>query len=323
MYDQRWSDDWIARRVRSHLQGSDLSPHPRRARPARVSRATRCSTSARTPGGFSGSRLTPGGRRRPRAQPADGRLRGGSHRRARPPDQRGQIPDLGRRFDAVTLTDVLEHVPEPVPSSRMCARRSRRRVDRRQGAVRAGADVKETWRASAARLSRDAGRQPRPRQSLFAGALRRALERAGFDEIALEVAAPELPSGTAGSTGCGSRCSASRSPCRAASILRSRSTCRPTRATLAAHDGPGAQRRHADLQQLKPCCGVPRGWRVPPRPATRDHRRRGRLPRRNRAFLESESETAWGRRHLRWMHQDDAHELRCTNAGLTRRARRC
>ena len=35
-----------------------------------------------------------------------------------------------------------------------------------------------------------------------------------------------------------------------------------------------------------------------------------------RAFLESESQSVWGQRHLRWIHMDDAHELRCTNAGL-------
>ena len=36
-----------------------------------------------------------------------------------------------------------------------------------------------------------------------------------------------------------------------------------------------------------------------------------------RAFLESECRTTWGQRHLRWIHMDDAHELRCTNAGLS------
>jgi hypothetical protein len=35
-----------------------------------------------------------------------------------------------------------------------------------------------------------------------------------------------------------------------------------------------------------------------------------------RAFLEREGETDWGLRHLRWIHLDDAHELRCTNAGM-------
>jgi GT2 family glycosyltransferase len=33
-------------------------------------------------------------------------------------------------------------------------------------------------------------------------------------------------------------------------------------------------------------------------------------------YLERESRTPWGRQHLRWIHLDDAHELRCTNAGL-------
>jgi glycosyltransferase involved in cell wall biosynthesis len=35
-----------------------------------------------------------------------------------------------------------------------------------------------------------------------------------------------------------------------------------------------------------------------------------------RAFLDEVSATEWGRSHLRWIHMDDAHELRCTNAGF-------
>jgi GT2 family glycosyltransferase len=34
------------------------------------------------------------------------------------------------------------------------------------------------------------------------------------------------------------------------------------------------------------------------------------------AFLGSVSQSPWGARHLRWLHLDDAHELRCTNAGF-------
>jgi len=34
------------------------------------------------------------------------------------------------------------------------------------------------------------------------------------------------------------------------------------------------------------------------------------------AFLAQRAATPWGTRHLRWIHQDDAHELRCTNAGM-------
>ena len=35
------------------------------------------------------------------------------------------------------------------------------------------------------------------------------------------------------------------------------------------------------------------------------------------AYLEAEQETPWGRAHLRWAHEDDAHELRCTNHGFS------
>jgi GT2 family glycosyltransferase len=34
------------------------------------------------------------------------------------------------------------------------------------------------------------------------------------------------------------------------------------------------------------------------------------------SFLEEVSRTPWGQRQLRWIHQDNAHELRCTNAGM-------
>jgi O-antigen biosynthesis protein len=34
------------------------------------------------------------------------------------------------------------------------------------------------------------------------------------------------------------------------------------------------------------------------------------------AFLEEVAATAWGARHLRWVHEDDGHELRCTNRGM-------
>lgn len=34
------------------------------------------------------------------------------------------------------------------------------------------------------------------------------------------------------------------------------------------------------------------------------------------AWLSEYQTTDWGRRHLRWFHEDDAHELRCTNRGI-------
>ena len=35
-----------------------------------------------------------------------------------------------------------------------------------------------------------------------------------------------------------------------------------------------------------------------------------------RKVLGDIADTAWGRAHLRWIHMDEAHELRCTNAGF-------
>jgi GT2 family glycosyltransferase len=35
-----------------------------------------------------------------------------------------------------------------------------------------------------------------------------------------------------------------------------------------------------------------------------------------REYLEGLSRTGWGRRHLRWFHEDDVHELKCTNRGF-------
>lgn len=34
------------------------------------------------------------------------------------------------------------------------------------------------------------------------------------------------------------------------------------------------------------------------------------------AYLAEQARTDWGRRHLRWIHADDVHELMCTNLGL-------
>ena len=34
------------------------------------------------------------------------------------------------------------------------------------------------------------------------------------------------------------------------------------------------------------------------------------------AYLKAEQETPWGRSHLHWAHEDDAHELQCTNRGF-------
>ena len=35
------------------------------------------------------------------------------------------------------------------------------------------------------------------------------------------------------------------------------------------------------------------------------------------AYLKALTSTPWGARHVRWAHEDDAHELKCTNRGFT------
>lgn len=35
-------------------------------------------------------------------------------------------------------------------------------------------------------------------------------------------------------------------------------------------------------------------------------------------YLEAAAATSWGRRQLQWLHENDAHELRCTNSGFAR-----
>ena len=35
------------------------------------------------------------------------------------------------------------------------------------------------------------------------------------------------------------------------------------------------------------------------------------------AYLAAEQQTPWGRAHVRWVHEEDAHELQCTNRGFT------
>jgi SAM-dependent methyltransferase len=108
------------------------------------------------------------------------------------------VTDLGKRFDAVTLTDVLEHIPEPVhlleTARAVLAPRGWIAVKVPCGPAQLR---KETWRA---RVSR--GYRPTLADNLVhvnhfsPRSLKQALERAGFADIDIEVAAPECPPGS-------------------------------------------------------------------------------------------------------------------------------
>ena len=107
------------------------------------------------------------------------------------------LSELGTRFDAVTMTDVLEHVPEPLPILS-----SARRV------LTAGGWIAVKVPCGPVQRLKEAGRarlRPGYRATLADNlvhvshfsphALRQALARAGFADIDLEVAPPECPPG--------------------------------------------------------------------------------------------------------------------------------
>jgi SAM-dependent methyltransferase len=108
-----------------------------------------------------------------------------------------QILDLGKAYDAVTLTDVLEHVPEPVAllstTRRVLAAGGWISVKVPCGPVQL---FKETWRARVRRGYRATLADNLVHVSHFSTrSLRMALERAGFDRVTVEVGAPECPDG--------------------------------------------------------------------------------------------------------------------------------
>jgi SAM-dependent methyltransferase len=106
-----------------------------------------------------------------------------------------RVLDIGKRFDAVTLTDVLEHIPEPLALLRTVrealAPRGWISVKVPCGPAQA---LKETVRARLSRGYRATLADNLVHVSHFSPqALRFALTRAGFEAISVEVAAPECP----------------------------------------------------------------------------------------------------------------------------------
>ena len=106
-----------------------------------------------------------------------------------------ELGSLRRRYDAVTMTDVLEHIPDPVDT---LARTRERLTPGGWIAIKVPCGpaqrFKETCRA---RLS--AGYRPRLADNLVhvshfsSSSLRLALEQTGFSEVSIEVGAPECP----------------------------------------------------------------------------------------------------------------------------------
>jgi SAM-dependent methyltransferase len=106
-----------------------------------------------------------------------------------------QLPSLHDDYDAVTMTDVLEHIPDPL-ATLVSVREKLGRGGWIAVKVPCGPaqQFKETCRARLAAAYRPRLADNLVHVSHFSpSSLRLALERAGFSSISIEVGAPELP----------------------------------------------------------------------------------------------------------------------------------
>jgi SAM-dependent methyltransferase len=203
MYDQRWSPEWVVEEFESTYKDlifqrvlsalNERVPATSRSLLDIGSHAGRFLHLARQAGwSAEGTEINP----RTAAYAAE-RTGATVHRL-----KAEQVLELRKQYDAVTLTDVLEHIPEPVTLLTTI-----RRAIARNGwiAVKVPCGpaqlLKETWRARLQRGYRATVADNLVHINHFSPtALGRALERAGFSDIAIEVAAPECPPGDGFST---------------------------------------------------------------------------------------------------------------------------
>jgi SAM-dependent methyltransferase len=196
MYDQRWSDAWMEEEFRSGTKdpifrgilralGRRLPPGRRRLLDLGAHVGRLIALAARTGWEAEGVELNP-------------RTSAHAARATGLPVHRADWRDweaAGRRYDAVTLVDVLEHVPDPVP-----ALEAVRRVLAPGGWVAVQVPHgpnqlrKETVRGRLFRGYRPTVADNLVHVSHFTpGSLRRALERAGFRAPEVRPALPVLP----------------------------------------------------------------------------------------------------------------------------------
>lgn len=198
MYDQRWSAEWVAQEFNSSYKDVIFG---------RILEAlgTRIRSAGRTLldiGSHAGRFLNLASKAGWRAEGTEINPRTAAYaaENTGAPVHRlraEQIQELGKQFDAVTLTDVLEHIPEPV-----ALLSTARHIIGAGGWISVKVPcgpaqlLKETWRARLANGYRATLADNLVHVSHFSPrSLRLALARAGFDDISVEIAAPECPPG--------------------------------------------------------------------------------------------------------------------------------
>lgn len=206
MYDQRWSAEWIAEEFEASYKDLIFT----RVLAALEGRLPASRRTLLDVGAHVGRFLFLARGRGWRAEGVELNPRTAAYARERAgvPVHRvnaDRLASLGSRFDAVTLIDVLEHIPRPIEL-----------LANIHAVMTPGAWIAVKVPNGPSQRLKEAARErvvPRYRATLADNlvhvnhfsprALRLALERAGFDSIHVEVAAPELPAA-------GSRARASR-----------------------------------------------------------------------------------------------------------------
>jgi SAM-dependent methyltransferase len=196
MYDQRWSDDWIRSEFEADykdyifegvLRSLARRLAPRRRRLLDVGAHAGRFVSLACRGGWAAEGLE----LNPRTAAYAAHRTGKSIRQMNVHD----VDMSTAAFDAITLTDVLEHIPDPV---RVLVRVAELLAPDGWVAVKVPCGptqvLKEHWRGRLYRRYRPTVADNLVHVSHFSpGSLRRALEGAGFADVSVEPAAPELP----------------------------------------------------------------------------------------------------------------------------------
>jgi SAM-dependent methyltransferase len=195
MYDQRWSPEWVAGEFASTYKDLIFG----RILEGLRARSARSNGALLDIGCHAGRFLVLARDAGWRAEGTEINERTASHAAQsgapvhRLPAER--VLELGRRFDAVTLTDVLEHIPEPVALLSIVRKTV---VDGGWVAIKVPCGpaqlLKESWRARLVSGYRATVADNLVHVNHFSPAsLRLALERAHFGDVRVEIAAPECP----------------------------------------------------------------------------------------------------------------------------------